>query len=107
MYTLRSVGVLSCAKMMGAIYGALGLLFLPIFLLGGFASMFAGKGSETVPGIMMMAFGILAPFIYGAMGFVMGAFMAWIYNVFARWLGGIQMGLTAEVVAPTTPPAMP
>src|SRR5260370_29237904 len=107
MYTLRSVGVLSNAKMMGAIYGALGLLFLPIFLLGGFASMFAGKGSETVPGIVMMAFAILAPFIYGAMGFVIGAFMAWIYNVFPRWLAVIQIGLTSDVVAPTTPPAMP
>jgi len=42
MVSLRSVGVMSCAKMMGAIYGSLGLIFLPFLLIGGFASMVFG-----------------------------------------------------------------
>jgi hypothetical protein len=79
MYTLQSVGVLSCAKIMGAIYGSLGLLFLPFLLLGGFAGLMAGKGSEAISGIAMLVLAVFAPFFYGALGFLMGAFSAWIY----------------------------
>ena len=39
MQRIRSVGVLSCAKMLGIIYGCMGLLFIPIALIGGLASM--------------------------------------------------------------------
>jgi hypothetical protein len=103
MYTLRSVGVLSCAKIMGAIYGSLGLIFLPFLLIGGFASLMFGKGSEAFSGIAMLAIAILAPVLYGAMGFVMGAFTAWIYNLFAQWLGGVRLELKADVaILPTT-----
>ena len=99
MYTLRSVGVLSCAKIMGAIYGSLGLIFLPFLLLGGFASLLLGRGSEAMSGIAMLALAVLAPIFYGALGFVMGAFTAWIYNLFARWLGGVQLELTAQIAS--------
>jgi hypothetical protein len=37
--------------------------------------------------------GIVAPFLYGAMGFVFGALGAWIYNLTAKWLGGIEIQL--------------
>jgi len=100
MYTLRSVGVLSCAKIMGAIYGSLGLLFLPFLLLGGLAGLMAGKGSEAISGIAMLAIAVFAPVFYAALGFLMGAFSAWIYNLFARWLGGIRLELKPEVASP-------
>lgn len=103
MYTLRSVGILSCAKIMGAIYGGLGLIFLPMFLLAGFASMILGKSSDSMSGFAMLALSLLLPILYGAMGFVMGAFTAWLYNLFARWLGGIQLDLKSEVVVPPAP----
>jgi hypothetical protein len=35
MKTIKSVGVLSVAKIMGAVYAVLGLLFAPMFLLIG------------------------------------------------------------------------
>jgi len=37
--------------------------------------------------------GLLLPVGYGVMGFVMGAFTAWIYNVVARRIGGLQLEL--------------
>ena len=43
----------------------------------------------------MMIFGtgfaILAPFLYAAMGFVFGAIGAFIYNLVAKWIGGIEV----------------
>jgi len=93
MYSLRSVNVMSCAKITGAIHGGLGLIFLPFFLLGGFISLFSGNNSGDLPGAVMLILAFLAPLFYGAMGFALGAFMGWAYNLVARHLGGIQLEL--------------
>jgi len=45
----------------------------------------------------MLFLAILAPVIYGAMGFVIGALTAWIYNLVARRIGGIQLELKPVV----------
>ena len=92
MYSLRSVDVMSCAKMMGAIYGGLVLIVAPFFLLGGIGSLIFGHGSPSA-GIGMLFFAILAPILYGAIGFVVGALMAWVYNLVAQWIGGIELEL--------------
>jgi hypothetical protein len=39
MQRIQSLGVLSCAKMMGVLYGGMGLLFVPLALVGGLASI--------------------------------------------------------------------
>jgi len=93
MYALRSVNVLSCAKMMGAIHGCLGLIMLPIFLLAGVATLMSGQDSASVSGAVLLFFAILAPIFYGAMGFVVGALMAWVYNLVARRIGGMKLEL--------------
>ena len=41
----------------------------------------------------MVAFGIFAPVFYGGLGFLFGAFGAWVYNQIAQRLGGIQIEL--------------
>jgi hypothetical protein len=93
MSVIRSVNVLSCAKMMGGIYGAIGLLVIPIFFVGGFASLASGARTGAMGGIGFVVLGILAPFFYGALGFMFGALGAWTYNFLAKWLGGIQIEL--------------
>ena len=100
MYSLRSVDVMSCAKMMGTIYGCLGLIFLP-FLLLGFGSLMFVQNSPKAPGIALLLLGLLAPFIYGVMGFLMGAFTAWVYNLVARKIGGIRLELKPDGSGPT------
>lgn len=99
MYSLRSVGVWSFVKMMGIIYGCLGLLVVPFFLLVGFGSLLRG-GSNSFAGLALLPFAILAPIIYGAMGLVMGAVMAWIYNLAARRAGGIELELKTVAANP-------
>ncbi len=46
----------------------------------------------------MLVLGILAPVLYGAMGFVLGAIGAWVYNLIATRLGGIEIQLEAAPV---------
>ena len=40
---------------------------------------------------MMFGFGIFMPIVYGVMGFIFGILMAAIYNLIARWIGGIEV----------------
>jgi hypothetical protein len=105
MQRIKSVGVLSCAKMLGVLYGCIGLLLIPLALIAGLAGMAAQQASGAngaagaISGAVLVVFGILAPFIYGAMGFVFGAVGAWIYNLIAKRLGGIEIQLEPAPVA--------
>jgi hypothetical protein len=51
MHILKSVGVMSVAKLMGLLYGCLGLIFAPIFLLIGLLGSFAGSDKTPLAGV--------------------------------------------------------
>jgi len=97
---INKIGVLSSAKIQGAtcfvlgliigvIYGAFIILYSLIgaSLVGGDAKMAVGGGGVVIGVIVMIAF----PIFYGIMGFVFGALGAFLYNIFARMIGGIEM----------------
>lgn len=98
MHTIKSVGVMSVGKIMGVIYGALGLLFLPIFLVAGIAGSLSGgrAGAFGAAGALFLA--VLFPILYGVLGFVAGAIGALLYNLFANWIGGIEINLQAPAM---------
>jgi hypothetical protein len=112
MHILKSVGVMSVAKIMGLIYGCLGLIFAPFFLLFGLLGSLAGQGKTPFAGIFGFVFAILMPILYGVMGFVMGAIGALLYNLFARLVGGFELELEMRPVGsvapyPLVPPPTP
>jgi len=39
---------------------------------------------------MGLVFAVLAPILYGAMGFLVGALAGLVYNLVAKWTGGIE-----------------
>ena len=97
---LKRISPLSAAKMLGALYACLGLLILPFFTLGGLAGAFASHANHTqnlpgsAPALMggfMLIIGLCAPLFYGALGFIGGLLMAALYNLFAGWIGGIEI----------------
>ena len=101
MVSLRSIGVLSCAKMMAAVYGALGLIFVPLFLIFGLAGMAMGRGAgSAMSGLAMVFMAIFLPICYAALGFIGGALTAWIYNLFAGWVGGVELDLRTATISP-------
>ena len=109
MHTIKSIGVLSVAKMMGAIYAVLGLLFLPFALLISLLTSMAPQQSGHNPfgPFMGIAFAIFAPVFYGVIGFVFGAIGAFLYNVMAKWLGGIEVRLEAAISVSQLAPSQP
>lgn len=88
---LKRIAPLQAGKILAILYGILGLLFLPVFL------MIAAFGS-TLPaqqrvGMMAMGFGMMIamPVFYAVMGFVFGSLGALIYNQVAKWIGGFEV----------------
>ena len=86
--------------MLGILYGCIGLLFLPFFALAELAGAFArqtqqaqsaGGPPAALLAVMMFGVGIFMPVFYGLFGFIFGVISAAIYNLIARWIGGIEV----------------
>jgi hypothetical protein len=116
MHIIKSVGVLSVAKILGLLYGCMGLIIAPLFLLMGLMGSALGQQNSPLAGIFGVGFGIgiavLAPVLYGAMGFIMGAIGALLYNLLAKWVGGLELEMevrpqTRAAPYPIIPPASP
>ncbi len=98
---VRRIGVLSLGKIMGLLYGLLGLLIgaiVAVFSLFGAAigSMTAQHGhAEPVIGAL---FGVGAvvflPILYGIMGALAGFVTAALYNLVAGAVGGLRLDVT-------------
>lgn len=104
MFRLRSIGVLSCAKIFALVHAVLGILvgFL-LLLLGIFGAALAPRPQKLgMVGIIVAA--VLMPVIYGVLGFVMGALWAFIYNLAAQSIGGLDLQLDAAPAADFAPP---
>jgi hypothetical protein len=97
---LRRIAPWSLAKILATIYGGLGLVFGVIVALAsivgaGFAHM--SEAEEGMPAFMGALFGVGAivflPLLYGLLGLVIGAIGAALYNLGARFVGGVQVEL--------------
>jgi hypothetical protein len=103
MHIIKSVGVLSLARILGLIYGCMGLIFAPFFLLFGLLAALAGQEKGPFAGIFGVIFALLMPVFYAAIGFVMGAIGALLYNLFARWVGGFELEIELRPATLTAP----
>jgi hypothetical protein len=95
---LKSVGVMSCAKIGGTLYGLMGILLGGIFALISTLGLALGQNSSSgAPAWLGAFFGvgsiILFPIVYGIMGFIGGLITAVLYNLLAGFVGGIEMEL--------------
>jgi hypothetical protein len=97
--TITRIAPLQAGKMMGVLYACMGLIFMPIFMLaaigGAFAQHAQAQTASAAPAAVaagvMFAVGLFMPVIYGVMGFILGIIGAAIYNLVARWIGGIEV----------------
>ena len=96
MAVVRRIGVLSLAKITGALYAILGLI------IGACLSLISIVGGAMAPkeagfGGMGMMFGaaaiVVVPIFYGLIGFVSSLIGGAIYNALAGWLGGVELDL--------------
>ncbi len=85
---LKRVGIFSAAKISGIIGVVIGLVF-------GFATAIVGNISELTGTTTELGWSsvIIFPLVYGLLGFVGGAIYAFLYNQFAKLVGGIELEL--------------
>lgn len=95
---IRSLNTLQYGLVLGLIYGIFGLL-AGIFWIP-FAAMMATMPMSRIgmmPGAGIGIFAIiLFPILYFIGGFIFGIILAALYNLIARWTGGIEMTLDAS-----------
>jgi hypothetical protein len=92
---IKRIGPLSCAKIAGVVHAILGLFMGAMFSLIALAGGFPTDPAMPVPPMfgVLMGFSaiIFLPLFYGVMGFVMTLIFAFVYNVLAAIVGGIEI----------------
>ena len=83
MARIERFGVGQTAKVLGVLYGVMGLVFVPFFLV---VAMFSPSESD-----FGLGFAIVLPLLYGLAGFVFTAIGCLLYNLVAGWVGGIEV----------------
>jgi hypothetical protein len=109
--TIKKLGVLSVAKIYGAITFVFGLiigviygLFVMVFGAAMMSQSRSAGGGAVFLGLVIM---IVTPILYAVIGFIAGAIGALIYNVAAGIAGGIEIEVEGESQAYAAPPSPP
>ena len=93
MMIIKRVGPLSFARISGTLYAFIGLIvggvFSMITMAGGFASeTSASAGIAALIGVGAI---VVFPILYGVLGFVATLIGAWLYNLVAGIVGGVEL----------------
>jgi hypothetical protein len=101
MRKIKSVNVLSVAMTAAIVYGCISLVVVPFILLlisiGSFAAMNQSNNPFGAIGAMSgIVLVVIIPLFYAVVGFIFGAIGAFIYNLSAKWTGGIALELEPQ-----------
>ena len=94
---LKRIAPLQLGLMLGVTYALISIIIIPFFLLftigAGAAARAAGHNSAGVAGVFGFgaAFVVVLPILYGVIGFIGGVIGAFVYNLVAKWIGGIEV----------------
>lgn len=84
---LTYIAPLKAGIILGLLYAILGLILVPFFLI---VALLGGKTGNSLPAAFGAGFAILLPVFYGVVGFIGGIIMAALYNLVAKWTGGLE-----------------
>lgn len=102
MYRIRRFGVMKTATVVAIMYMLIvGVFAVPFGLVALLAASTQGSGASGA-GLSIFLVALASILVYGLLGWVFTAVAVAIYNVAARWVGGIEVEI--ESVAPPPPP---
>ncbi len=90
MKIIKKIAPLQLGKMLAVLYGLLSLIFVPIIIIG---TLFQKDSNPA-----KIIFFIFVPLLYMLFGFIGGIIMAALYNLCAKFVGGIKIALEDEEV---------
>jgi hypothetical protein len=86
---LNRIGPLSAAKVVAVLYAIFGLIIGAFFSV---AALFRAGGHGIAP-LWGVAAVVFFPVLYGVGGFIVTLITAWLYNVVAGAVGGVELDL--------------
>lgn len=110
-FELKRIDVWTCTKIAFFLCGIFGLLIglfyaLIIAMVGSFLGPLSGGELGSLGGIFSGALGIFIAFFlaifYAVFGAILTAISAWLYNIFAKSIGGVKITLNEEKIATIT-----
>ena len=81
---IKHFSVLQTSKVLAILYGVIAIIFVPFLLI---PALVNGNGGP------MVIFSLAAPLLYAIIGFIFTALFCWIYNILAKYVGGIEFVL--------------
>lgn len=87
---ITNITILQSSKIVAALYAVVGLFYALVGVPLLVAALLAGNKQLAAMGIMF----VLMPVFTALAGFVFFAIFAALYNLLARWLGGIEVEIT-------------
>ena len=84
---IKHISVFQTSRVLAIIYGVIAIVFMPVLLIPALGDN--GNGS-------MVVFSLVAPIVYAILGFMFTALFCWIYNIIAKYTGGIEFSLGDE-----------
>jgi hypothetical protein len=84
---LTHISPLRAGIVLGVLYGLLGLVFVPFILLAALFGIRAGGAPAAFGGVF---FAMFFPVLYAVLGFIGGIIASAIYNLVAKWTGGLE-----------------
>ena len=93
---IKSFKPLSVGKVAGILYAAIGLFVGLIVALATTIGGLAGRSDfgALAGGFVGIGAIIVLPFFYGVLGFIVAIIAAWLYNLAAGFVGGIEIDVT-------------
>lgn len=88
---IKRIAPLQAGKMLAILYGIMGLIFIPFFLIMSVVSSQLPPEQQAGMMVFGVGFAIAAPFLYAVMGCVTGVVGALAYNLVSKWIGGIEI----------------
>lgn len=90
---IKRVGPLSFARLTGLLYAVIGLLIGGIFSLVAIAGGLVSDSPELASfgPVVGIAAVIVFPILYGGLGFLTTLAAAWLYNIAAGIVGGVEL----------------
>ena len=111
-FELKRVDVWSLVKIVFFLYAIIGLLvglfYTLIFtLVGGMAGFIGGENTFPMIGLFSGIAGFFMSFVfaifYAVFGSIVTAISAGLYNLLAKWIGGVKLSLAEEVSSMESP----
>ena len=88
---IKRIAPLQAGKILAILFGAMGLIFMPFFLLMTLITSQMPHAQQGIFAFIGIGMAVAIPVFYAVLGFLQGVIGAAIYNLIVKWVGGFEV----------------